>query len=275
MHTMWKGAINFGLLNVPVKMGAATEKENVAFKTLHKSCNTPLKHKKFCPSCNKEVPAEEIIRGYEYEPGKFVCISNEELDNLPIKSAKYIQIVDFIKIEEVDPIFYDKTYYLAPEAGIEKPYLILRNAMRDKGRAAVAKITMHNKEHLCLIRLVGNVLALETMFFPNEVRSYEAIGIDKIEQAVKILDAETEMANQLVENLTAQFDPNKYHDEYREELLKLIRAKIEGEEVVDSALTAEQPKVIDLMEKLRASVEATKKTEPPTRSPKKRKTKAI
>ncbi|NLW07754.1 MAG: Ku protein, partial [Clostridia bacterium] len=256
------------------KMGAATQRENISFKTLHKKCNTPLKYKKFCPHCNVEVPIEEIIRGYEYEPGKFVHISDEELENLPIKSAKYIQIVDFIRLEEVDPIFFDKTYYLAPEAGAEKPYLILRNAMRDKGRVAVAKVTLRNKEHLCVIRLVGNVLALETMFFADEVRSSEELGIDRLEQRVKILPAETEMANQLVENLTAKFDPDKYHDEYRQELLKLIRAKIEGEEVIEAAPPAEPPKVVDLLEKLRASVEATQKEGPATRSGKKKKTKA-
>ena len=258
LHTIWKGAINFGLLNVPVKMGTATSKENVAFKTLHKECNTPLKQKRFCPNCNKEVAYEDVVKGFEYEPGKFVIISDEEIDNLPIKSARYIQIVDFIKINEVDPIFYEKTYYLAPEKGGEKPYLILRNAMRDTGRVAVAKVALREKEHLCLVRLVNDVLAVETMFFPDEVRSAEEIGISNIEASVEIRDVEMDMARQLVENLTAEFSPDKYHDEYREELIKLIRAKIEGQQVIEPVLVQEQPQIIDLMEKLRASVEATK-----------------
>jgi DNA end-binding protein Ku len=258
LHTIWKGAINFGLLNVPVKMGAATSKENVAFKTLHKECNTPLKQKRFCPICNKEVPYEDVVRGYEYEPGRFVIITDEEIENLPIKSAKYISIVDFIKINEVDPVFYEKTYYLAPEKGGEKPYLILRNAMRDTGRVAVAKVALREKEHLCLVRLVNDVLAVETMFFPDEVRSAEEIGIDKLEASVEVRDVEMDMAKQLVENLTAEFAPEKYHDEYREELLKLIRAKIEGQQIIEPAPVSDQPQIIDLMEKLRASVEATK-----------------
>lgn len=258
LHTIWKGAINFGLLNVPVKMGTATSKENISFKTLHKECNTPLQQKKFCPNCNKEVPYEDIVKGYEYEPGKFAIITDEEIDNLQIKSAKYIQIVDFIKINEVDPIFYDKTYYLAPEKGGEKPYLILRNAMRDTGRVAVAKVAIREKENLCLVRLVNDVLAIETMFFSEEVKSADDIGINKIEASVEIRDVEMDMAKQLVENLTAEFSPDKYHDEYREELLKLIRAKIEGQQVIEPAPVPDQPQIIDLMEKLRASVEATK-----------------
>lgn len=217
-----------------------------------------MQQKKFCPNCNKEVPYEDIVKGYEYEPGKFAIITDEEIDNLQIKSAKYIQIVDFIKINEVDPIFYDKTYYLAPEKGGEKPYLILRNAMRDTGRVAVAKVAIREKENLCLVRLVNDVLAIETMFFSEEVKSADDIGINKIEASVEIRDVEMDMAKQLVENLTAEFSPDKYHDEYREELLKLIRAKIEGQQVIEPAPVPDQPQIIDLMEKLRASVEATK-----------------
>ena len=123
MQTVWKGAISFGLLNVPVKMGAATHRENIAFRQLHKACNTPINQKRFCPRCEKEVPYEEIVRGYEYEPGEFVIISDEEMEGLPVKSAKYIDIVDFIRLEEVDPIYYDRTYYLWPKKGARNPTL--------------------------------------------------------------------------------------------------------------------------------------------------------
>lgn len=259
MQTVWKGAISFGLINVPVKMGAATSRENIAFTTLHRECNTPLKQKRWCPKCDREVAYEEVAKGYEYEPGKFVIVTEEDLESVPIKSAKYIDIVDFIKMEEVDPIYYDKTYYLWPETGGEKPYLILRNAMQQTGRAAVAKVTIRAKEYLCLVRLVGSVLALETMFYPAEVRSASELGLDRLETSVEIRPVEMDMATQLVENLTASFQPEKYNDRYREELLKIIRAKVEGREVVEAPTVPEKANVLDLMEKLRRSVEMTSK----------------
>lgn len=259
MQTVWKGAISFGLLNVPVKMGAATQKETVGFRQLHNKCNTPIKQKRFCPKCNKEVPYEDIVRGFEYEPGKFVLVTDEELDALPVKSAKYIDIVDFIKMEEVDPVYFDRTYYLWPEKGGEKSYLILRDAMRETGRVAVAKVTVRDKEHLCLIRLIGDTISLAMMFFQDEIRDAGELGIEGLEESVTVRPEERKMAVQLVENLTAGFQPEKYHDDYREELLKLIRAKVEGREIVEpEVVEAPAGNVIDLMERLRQSVEATK-----------------
>lgn len=262
MQTVWKGSISFGLLNVPVRMSVATARENIRFRTLHQKCHTPLKQKRFCPNCDHEVDYNDTVRGYEYEDNKFVIIKDEDLEAIPVESTKTIEIVDFIKLEEVDPIYYDKTYYLRPGEGGEKPYLILRNAMRETGRVAVAKVTIRQKENLALVRLVGDCLAIETMFFPNEVRSADELGIDKLEEKIKIKDAETKMAIELVKNLTEKFDPHKYHDEYREELLKIIRAKVEGEEVAQPDPVEERPQVVDLMEKLKASVEATKKEKP-------------
>ena len=262
MQTVWKGAISFGLLNVPVKMGAATQRENIAFRQLHKACNTPINQKRYCSKCKTEVPYEDIVKGYEYEPGRFVLITDEELSGLPVKSAKYIDIVDFIQVSEVDPVYFDKTYYLWPEKGGEKPYLILRDAMRETGRAALAKVTMRNKEHLCLIRLVKEALALSMMFFQDEIRSTAELGIEELSQKVEVRPEEREMAKKLIDNLTAAFEPEKYHDAYREELMKLVRAKVEGQEVVQT----EEPvpevagNVVDLMERLRQSVEATKKS---------------
>jgi len=257
MQTVWKGSVSFGLINVPVKMSTATKRENVSFKTLHKECSTPLKQKRYCPKCDREVPYEEVVKGYEYEPGKFVIMSEEDLEAVQVKSSKYIDIVDFIRIDEVDPIFYDKTYYLAPEKGGEKPYLILRDAMKQTGRVAVAKVAIRQKEYLCLVRLVGEALALETMFYPDEVRSTQDLGIQAVQSSIQIRPEESQMAVQLVENLTAPFTPDKYQDTYREELLKVIRAKVEGEEVVETEPVPERENVIDLMEKLRKSVAMT------------------
>ncbi len=215
------------------------------------------------------------MRGYEYEPGKFVILTDEEIEAVPIRTARYIDIVDFIRLSEVDPVYYDKTYYLWPEKGGEKPYIILRNAMRESGRAAVARVTMRQKEHLCLVRLVGDTLSLETMFFPDEIRSTDELHIGQLEASVEIRQEETDMAAKLVDNLTAPFEPGKYHDRYREELLKLIRAKIEGREIVEAEpVPAPAGNVVDLMERLRQSVEATAKKEKKTAkkpSPKKKK----
>ena len=259
MQTVWKGALSFGLLNVPVKMGAATHRENIAFRQLHKACNTPISQKRFCAKCNREVPYEEIVRGYEYEPGRFVLITDEDLESIPVKSAKYIDIVDFIQLQEVDPIYFDKTYYLWPEKGGEKPYLILRDAMAATNKAAVAKVTLRDKEHLCLIRLVGDTISLSMMFFRDEIRSSAELGIPELTQRVQVRPEEMDMAVKLVENLTTRFEPEKYHDAYREELLKLIRAKVEGRDIVEAEEPAREPagNVVDLMERLRQSVEAT------------------
>lgn len=278
MQTVWKGAISFGLLNVPVKMGSATQKENISFRQLHKACNTPINQKRFCSKCNKEVAYEEIVKGFEYEPGKFVLVTSDELDALPIKSAKYMDIVDFIHIEEVDPVYFDKTYYLWPEKGGEKSYLILRDAMRQTGRVAVAKVTMREKEHLCLIRLIGDTLSVAMMYFQDEIRDTAELGIAQLAETVQVRPEEMDMAIQLVQNLTAEFKPEKYHDAYREELLKLIRTKVEGKQVVEPEIV-ETPtgNVVDLMERLRQSVEATKaKNEQPVSKEKKpRRRKAV
>ncbi len=273
MQTVWKGAISFGLLNVPVKMGAATHRENISFRQLHRECNTPINQKRFCSKCNREVAWDEIVRGYEYEPGRFVLISDEDLAGLPIKTAKYIDIVDFIQISEVDPIYYDKTYYLWPEKGGEKPYLILRNAMRQTGKAAVAKIAMREREHLCVLRLVGNALSVSMMYFADEIRGTQELGIAELEQNVQVRPEEMDMAVKLVDNLSDTFTPEKYHDAYREELMGLIRAKVEGEQVVQAEAPAPEVSgnVIDLMERLRQSVEATRKKDSKKPAPRKKK----
>ncbi len=273
MQTVWKGAISFGLLNVPVKMGAATHRENISFRQLHRECNTPINQKRFCSKCNREVAWDEIVRGYEYEPGRFVLISDEDLAGLPIKTAKYIDIVDFIQISEVDPIYYDKTYYLWPEKGGEKPYLILRNAMRQTGKAAVAKIAMREREHLCVLRLVGNALSVSMMYFADEIRGTQELGIAELEQNVQVRPEEMDMAVKLVDNLSDTFTPEKYHDAYREELMGLIRAKVEGEQVVQAEAPAPEVSgnVIDLMERLRQSVEATRKKDAKKPAPRKKK----
>jgi len=266
--TIWKGAINFGLINIPVKLSAATESKTIAFRSLHNKCKTPINLKRWCPSCGEEAEYKDLVKGYEYEKGSFVEISQADLQKLPVKSKKYIQISGFVKVEDIDPIYFDRAYYLSPDTAGEKPYTLLYGAMKETSRAAVAKITIREKEQLCIVRVYGNVLALNTMYFPDEIREPAEIT-DSKKNALAATAAEADMARQIVENLTVLLDPGKFHDEYREKLMEVIGAKIEGHAVhtPNTAAPASNTKLTDLWEKLRASVEATQKT--PTPPPKK------
>lgn len=261
MHTVWKGSISFGLVNIPVKMFTATEEKDIRFKYIHKECNTPVKYKKMCPVCNKEVQPSDIVRGYEYEPGKYVIMTAEDFDSIQIKSEKAVEILDFVHLEEIDPIYFDKTYFLGPQETGGKAYTLLREALNQKGRIAVAKITIREHESLAVIRVYRNVLILETIFYPDEVRDSKQVpGIPENLQTTK---AELDMAEQLIENLTTEFNPEKYTDTYREKLIERINAKVEGKEVVVKK-EAPQENVISLMEALKQSIQMSKDTESKT-----------
>ncbi len=259
MRAIWKGAISFGLVNVPIKLMTATRKNNVKFRYLHVECNTPVKNKRYCPKCGREVEYNELVKGYEYEDNRYVILKDDDFDNIPVKSTKTIDIIDFVKLEEIDPVYYIKTYYLQPAAGGEKPYLLLKNAMDSNDRVAISKITIRKRESLAVIRVLDNLLALETMYFADEVNSTADIAINDIEKKIKISEKEEKLAEDIIDNLTAKFDPDKYDNKYREELMKIIRKKIEGEEIETPEVITREEKVINLMEKLKASVEATEK----------------
>ncbi len=263
MHTMWKGSISFGLVNIPIKMFAATEDRDIHFRYIHNKCKTPIKNERVCPTCNEKVTQNDIVRGYEYEPGHFVIIEDKDIDAVRPTSAKTIEILDFVNLKEIDPIYFEKSYYLSPqENGGSKAYNLLRQAMNDTGRIAIARITIRDKQSLAVLRVLKNVLVLETIYFPDEVRDMKQIpGIPENASAD---ERELQMAGQLIENLTADFEPEKYKDDYREALLTMIHQKIEGEEIV-SAPEAPQRNVIDLMAALQASL---KKTEEFRREPK-------
>jgi len=250
---MWKGSISFGLVNIPVNMYAATEDRDVHFKYLHKKCKTPVKNQRICPVCKEEIKSDDIVRGYEYEPGQFVVINDEDIEAIKPRSAKTIEILDFVKLSEIDPIFFDKSYYLSPQdTGGAKAYNLLRQAMKETGRIAVSRITIREKQSLAVLRVYDNVLVLETIFYPDEVRSISQVpGIPQNQET----DArELDMAKKLIDNLTSEFDPGKYKDEYREELLAMIHKKAEGQEIV-AAPEAPQRNVIDLMAALQASLD--------------------
>jgi len=260
MQAMFKGTISFGLVNIPVKMFTATEEKDIRFRQLHRKCNTPIKYRKVCPSCGEEVPPDEIVRGFEYEPGKFVIISDEDVESAKAEAqARAIEIVDFVDLSEIDPIYFEKTYYLAPSpeaASSAKAYNLLREAMKQSSRIAVAKITIRDRQSLCVLRVYGKAFALETIFYPDEIRPVSEIPA--LPEETKADEKELSIAKQLIENLTTKFDPSKYADEYRESLQKVIEAKIQGREVA-AAPEAPENKVIDLMEALKASLEMTRK----------------
>lgn len=252
MHTVWKGSISFGLVNVPVKMHAATETQEFHFNYLHEACHNRVRYTKKCPHCDIEVAAEDIVKGYEYEKDRYVILNDEDLASLEKPMSRSIDILDFIALAEIDPIYYQKSYYLSPEETAQKAYRLLCQAMADTGKVAVAKLTMRSKQHLACLRVVDeNIMVLETMYYPAEIRHLEATW-DKVSPT----EIEIEMARQLIENLAAPFEPEKYKDELREQVKELIEKKVAGETF--SVTAAPVPgKVIDLMEALRASIAIT------------------
>ncbi len=258
MHTIWKGSISFGLVNIPVKMFTATESKDIRFRQIHEACGTPIRYKKVCPKCDSEVIEEEIVKGYEYETGKYVIVSKEELAAAAPETRKTIEILDFVNLEQIDPIYFDKTYFLAPYETGDKPYQLLHTAMKKTGKIAIAKVMIRSKESLAAVRIYENCIVMETIFSPDEVRSVELVP--GIQNEAKVSDSEINMAVQLIENLATDFEPEKYTDEYRIRLQELIQKKIKGEEVVTAPELPAAANVVDLMEALQASVEAAKKS---------------
>jgi DNA end-binding protein Ku len=271
MHAMFNGAISFGLVSIPVKMFAATEEKDIRFRQIHKKCHTPVKYQKVCPMCNEEVKPDDIVKGFEYEPGKFVIVSSEDIESARAEvQARTIEIVDFVSLAEIDPIYYDKSYYLAPQAEVAasaKAYNLLREAMARSGRIAVARVTMRDKQTLCVLRIYGDALVLETIFYPDEIRPVEQVPA--LPQGMKTDEKEMDIAEKLIGNLTASFDPAKYTDTYREALRRIIDDRIAGRQVVSSPDLPES-NVIDLMEALKASVERTEQKNKAQKAPRKK-----
>jgi len=256
-RAIWTGTVSFGMVSIPVRLYTATESHDVRFHLLHKKDHARLKNVRWCPIDEKAVPWEEVERGYEYAKGKYMPITEEDLDKLPVATVHTVDIANFVKLEEVDPIYYDKTYYLAPDENGVKAFTLLRRALEETGRAAVAKVAIRDKENLCLVRPYGEVLSLETMLYANEVRPADEL-VGAADGSVKVSPRELEMAVSLIENLSDSFDPEKYKDEFQAAVQKVIRAKVEGAPLPEAPVRR-GAKVVDLMEALRASVEATRK----------------
>jgi len=247
--TVWKGHITFGLISIPVRMSAAARGERISFNQLHKVCHSRLKQPLFCPVCNRQVERSEIVKGYEYEKDQYVLFNEDELDKIEPPSAKVMEILEFVKLDEMDPLYFDASYYVTPEDAGVKAYKLLMNAMKESGYGAIAKLTMHQREHIVIIRPGASGLTLHTMYYTNEIRAAEPVHIDKVE----LKDQEKKLANQLIESLAAPFEPQKYHDEYQDNVRAMISAKLKGQEVTEVAQPKMAP-VIDLMEALKKSI---------------------
>lgn len=252
MRTLWKGAVSFGLVNIPIKMYVATENKDIKFHYLHKECMSPIQYQKFCPLCNREINHDEIVRGYEYQKGSYVIINEEDLERIPLENTKTIDILDFVQLEQVDPVYFDRTYYLEPSPGGEKAYALLIEAMGQTNKIAIAKILIRSKQSLAALRVKNDILLMETIFYPDEIRSPASLntGLEK----AKLHDNEIKMAVYLIENLSTDFDPARYEDKYRQALWEIIETKIMGKEVHAAPAPTAQNNVVDLMEALKQSV---------------------
>lgn len=255
MRSLWKGAISFGLVNIPIRMYAATENKSISFNQLHKVCYTPIRYTRHCPNCQRQVEQEELVHGYAYEPERFVIVEEQDLENIPLPSAHTIEILDFINLNEVDPIFYEKSYYLEPVEGAIKPYTLLRKAMLTSGKVALAKVAIRSKESLCAVRVFQNALSLVTMHYPDAVRPLNELS--GISEDPIMSESEMRMAIQLIDNLTTAFNPTRYQDNYRNALLQLIETKVAGKQVHPISTTPINTPVVDLLAALEASLQAT------------------
>jgi len=232
-----------------VRMFAAARGERISFNQLHNVCHSRLKQPLFCPVCNRNVERSEVVKGYEYDKDQYVLFNEEELDKIEPASARVMEIIEFVKLDEMDPIYLDSSYYITPEDAGLKAYTLLMKAMQETGYGAVAKLTMHQREHIVIIRPGAKTLTLHTMFYSNEIRAAEAVPTDTIE----VKDQEKKLAEQLIESLAVPFQPNKYRDEYTENVRAMIAAKLKGQQVTEAPQPHLAP-VIDLMEALKKSI---------------------
>jgi DNA end-binding protein Ku len=256
---IWSGAISFGLVNVPVKLTSAQSQKDVRFNQLDGTDGSRISTKRVRADDGEEVPYERIVKGYEIAPGRYVVIDPKELESLDPKASRTIDIEEFVSLDEIDPLYYEKGYILLPDKGAEKPYALLAKAMEASGKVAIARFVMRTKQYLAAVRAKSGALVLSTMLFSDEVVApHQVEGLPDAE-AVAPSDREVAMAEQLIESLTTEFDPTKFRDEYREKVLQLIEAKSEGQEIVQVEAGEEPTKVVDLMAALEASLAAAKK----------------
>ena len=253
-RAIWKGAVSFGMVSIPIKMYTATDEKDVSFNLLHKKDGERIKQQRYCPADDAVIEWNDVVRGYEIAPDQYVIMDPEDFEKVPVDTTHTIEITDFVPSEQIDPIYYQKTYYLEPEKISGKPFALLREVLKDSKLVALAKVTLRQKEQLCTLRVYNNTISLETMFYADEIRSTEEM---EVPDDITLGEKEMTMAKSLVDMLSGNFEPERYHDNYREALLELIEKKSEGQEITRPAPVA--GKVTDLMEALRASVEAARR----------------
>ena len=267
VKALWKGAITFGLISIPVRLYSAVSEKGLKFHLLHEEDGGRIRYQRTCSKCGKEVTWDEIAKGYEFAKDQYVMFTEEELEALDVDSVRAIDVVSFVPLEQIDPIYFNKTYYVAPEPSGLKAYRLLAEALEAEGQVGVAKVALREKEHLATVRLKDDVFVLETMHWPDEIREP---AFEELDKRVDVRDQEVKMARQLVQQLSDDFHPEQFKDEYRQALEQLVEQKVEGQEVTLAPPPEEEPtKVVDLMEALKASVEQAKKNKKPASSKKK------
>jgi DNA end-binding protein Ku len=273
MRSIWKGAISFGLVSIPVKLYSATEEKDVSFHQVHREDGGRIRYKRVCQTDGEEVPYSDIAKGYELPSGEVVVLTDEDFADLPLSTSRAIDVLEFVPLEQVDPMYFSKSYYLEPEGAGAKPYVLLREALENSGRVALVKVALRSRESLATLRVRDGVFVLEMMLWPDEIRDANFAFLD---EDIDVRPQELQMAESLIESLSGDFEPTQYADNYREALQALIEAKVEGREVVQPAEpAADSGTVVDLMAALRASVEAAKQgraqaTTPATKATKKK-----
>ncbi|WAL67181.1 Ku protein [Amycolatopsis cynarae] len=272
MRSMWKGSVSFGLVTIPIHLYAATENKNVSLRQVHESDGGRIQYKRFCSVENVEVPYSEIAKGYELDDGEMVVLTDADLDSLPLSSSNVIDVLEFVPLEAVDPLHYDRHYYLEPQKPAVKPYVLLRDALQKSGQVAIAKVALRQRETLALLRVHADVLVMTTMLWPDEVRRPDFGFLD--DEPPQVRPQELSMAGSLIDSLSEPvFDPDKYSDQYREALEAVIEAKVEGKATTKPRAKAAKTEVVDLMAALEASVsEAKKARKPAARKPAAKKT---
>jgi DNA end-binding protein Ku len=253
MRTIWNGSISFGLVNIPIGLALATQRTDVSFRTLHRECGTPIKQKRWCPFHEREVEADELVKGWEVAKGEYVVVEEADLESVALQRSQSIEILRFVNLADVDPVYFDRTYYLAPSEAdaARRPYVLLLRAMQETGMAAVGKFVLWGKENLCLIRAQDEALVLELLFFAEDVRSKGEI--EEAVEAVEVKKAELQLAEQVIESLVGPWNIADFENEYRRDLRTMLEAKLAGEQIRRPEPAVETP-VIDLMEALRRSV---------------------
>ena len=257
MRAIWKGNISFALVSIPISLFSATRRNELSFHYLHKKDMSPVSYKRFCDTEDVEVPWEEITRGYEYEKGQYIEITDEDLDKADIELTKTIQIVEFVQEEQIDPLFFDKPYYLEPQKGGDRAYALMRDALAKSKKVGIAKVVLKSREHLAAVKAIGDMMTLQTMRFAHEIVDTGSLNLPK---AAEVSQKEMDLANMLIDSMSDKFDPKKYKDDYYDKVMGIIQMKVAGVSPAAPAAAAPGPgKVIDLMEVLKQSLSETKK----------------